>query len=181
LEYREAEDDNKRAWRCSICAGNSLITLTGVSTSAAVRHLRKKHKISLTQEDEITSQQSSDLASSITEEYDLPVHRSLVHSVNVGKFRYHLLRWVVNSQLAFTAVEDEDFQAMLITLAPSISPYLITGDTVRNWVLDEYLRANEAVKQLLAEAKLRIHISFDLWTLPYQMALCAVIAYFVGP
>ena len=70
---------------------------------------------------------------------------------------------------------------MLLILLQLISPYLVGGDTIRNWALDEYLRANDTVKQLLADAKSRVHISFDLWTLPYQLVICAVITHFVNP
>jgi hypothetical protein len=182
-EYRAADDGSKRAWRCSLCIGDSLAILSGNSTSPAHRHLKKKHKLLLGREstDNESSYCDSDLSSTVTDGLELPIHRSLVHSVNINQFRYHLLRWIVNRQLAFTEVEDDDFRAMLSTLSQSISPYLVGGDTIRNWALDEYLRANDTVKQLLANAKSRVHISFDLWTSPHQLAICAVVAHFVSP
>jgi hypothetical protein len=42
--------------------------------------------------------------------------RGLIHSVNISRFRYHLLRWIVNRHISLIEVEDEDFQKLLLTL-----------------------------------------------------------------
>jgi hypothetical protein len=68
----------------------------------------------------------------------------------------------VNKQLPFTTVEDNDFRQMLLALSPSIESYIVGKSTVRNWVTEEYERARLQVKELLAEAKSKIPISFDL-------------------
>ena len=71
---------------------------------------------------------------------------------------------------------------MLLCLSQLIEPCLVQcGDTVRNWIEEEYFRAKQHVKQRLAEARSRIHISFDLWTSPNSIAICAVVADFVNP
>ena len=54
-----------------------------------------------------------------------------------------------------------------------------SGATSRNWVKDEYSRGRLLIRQLSAEAKSRIHISFDLWTSPNGYALCGICAHFV--
>jgi hypothetical protein len=74
-------------------------------------HLRKKHR-KLLQEEDVTSEQE-----------DQEVVRGLVHSVNIPRFRYHLLRWIVRRHISFTEVEDEDFQALLTELNTIIKPY----------------------------------------------------------
>jgi hypothetical protein len=56
-------------------------------------HLRKKHR-KLLQEEEITPEQE-----------DQEVVRGLVHSVNIPRFRYHLLRWIIRRHILFTEVE----------------------------------------------------------------------------
>lgn len=55
-----------------------------------------------------------------------------------------------------------------------------SSQTIRNWAQSEYVAAQSQVKQILVEARSRIHISFDLWTSPNGYALCAICAHFVG-
>jgi hypothetical protein len=177
-EYIAIDNPDQHAWRCRNCSdGNSLIVLHGksASTSPAARHLKKKHGI-LLYEDE-----ASDLASTTTDGRELPVVSGLIQRVDVEAFRYHLLRWIVNRQVAFIEIEDEDFRQMLLCLSQTIEPYLVQcGDTLRNWLDEEYILAKRQVKQCLSEAKSKIHISFDLWTSPNALAICAVVAHFVN-
>ena len=155
-DYIALDDVDQHAWRCRHCSdGNSLIILHGkpASTSPAARHLKKKHEI-LLHEDE-----ASDAASTTTDGRELPVVSGLIQRVDVEAFRYHLLRWIVTRQVAFIEVEDEDFRQMLLCLSQTIEPYLVQcGDTLRNWLDEEYILAKRQVKQLLSEAKSRIHI-----------------------
>ena len=51
---------------------------------------------------------------------------------------------------------------MLVAVSPSIERYLIGKSTVRTWVKEEFNRTELDVQKVLAEAKSRIHISFDL-------------------
>jgi hypothetical protein len=177
-DYIAVDNPEQHAWRCrhrKCNPGTSLIVLHSKSISPAVRHLRKKHGI-IFNEDE-----SSDPASTTTDGLELPLVSGLIQRVDVEAFRYHLLRWMVNRQIAFIEVEDEDFRQMLLCLSQAIEPYLVhCGDTVRNWVEEEYIRAKQQVKQRLAEARSRIHISFDLWTSPNSLAICAMVAHFVN-
>ena len=54
-------------------------------------------------------------------------------TVNVDKFRYHLLRWIVNKQIPFDKVKDEDFREILLSLSVTIDRYLIqSSQTIRN-------------------------------------------------
>jgi hypothetical protein len=177
-DYVAIDNPEQHAWRCrhqKCNPGTSLIILHNKSISPAVRHLRKKHGIIFIEDE------SSDLASTTTDGLELPVVSGLIRRVDVEAFRYHLLRWMVKRQLAFIKVEDEDFQKMLLCLSQTIEPYLVQcGDTIRNWVEEEYIQAKQQVKQRLAEARSRIHISFDLWTSPNSLAICAVVAHFVN-
>ena len=70
---------------------------------------------------------------------------------------------------------------MLLALSPSIESYMVGKSTIRNWVVEEYERARLQVKEVLAEAKSKIHISFDLWTSPNTYVIYVICAYFVRP
>jgi hypothetical protein len=179
-EYIALNDPNLHSWRCQLCSGNSLISLprNGTATAPALRHLRTKHRILLEDDGD-----SSGLnGSSITADDDTPstVISSLVTKVNIDRFRHHLLRWIVRRQLPFNIVEDEDFRKLLQALSPSIEPYLMHKSTIRNWLKEEYERMLLRIKQETAAAKLRIHISFDLWSSPNGYAICAICSHFVG-
>jgi len=99
-DYIAVDDPEQYAWRCRCCiGGDSMIFLHNKSISPAVRHLRNKHHMLL--EDE-----SSDLPSNTRDGPELPVVSSLIQKVNVEDFRYYLLRWIVNRQVAFIEVDD---------------------------------------------------------------------------
>lgn len=179
-QYIAVNDPSRWAWRCQLCGDNNvLIILTKTSTAAALRHVQFKHpgRIVSAANDEATS----DIA--ITERTDgsLGYQSSIKTTVNIDKFRYHLLRWIVNKQVPFDEVEDEDFRKMLLSLSPTVDRYLVqSSQTIRNWAEAEYLTARLQVKQVLSQAKSRIHISFDLWTSPNGYSICGICAHFVS-
>jgi hypothetical protein len=95
----------------------------------------------------VQEEEQSSVVSNTTDGQELPVVPTLVQRVKVEDFRYHLLRWMVNRQVPFREIEDEDFRQMLLCLSQAIDPYLVQcGDTVRNWVELEFIRAKEQVK-----------------------------------
>jgi hypothetical protein len=60
-------------------------------------------------------------------------------------------------------------------------PLLITSNSVRNKIEDEFMRARNIVKkEVLARAISRIHVSCDLWLSPNGYVMCSVVAYFIG-
>ena len=71
---------------------------------------------------------------------------------------------------------------MLNSLNPTLQGYLVrSGDTVRNWMEDEFIEAQSIVrKEVLDKAISKIHISCDLWSSPNGYAMCGVAAHFVG-
>jgi hypothetical protein len=110
-----------------------------------------------------------------------PRLRQLTQTLDVNKWRRHLMRWIIRNHIPFTAVEDEDFRGMSMALNRSMEPHLIAGDSVRNWLSVAFLRVGLQVKELLANALSRIHISFDLWTSPNGLGICGIRAHFVSP
>ena len=64
----------------------------------------------------------------------------LVQKANITDFRMYLMRWIVRHHVAFSMVEDEDFQAMITSCNSGVADYLVqSGSTIRNWVEEEYL------------------------------------------
>ena len=106
--------------------------------------------------------------------------KSLVVTFNEASFRRYMTRWVVSRQISFIEIEDEDFRSMLREANPTVDRCLVTGDSIRRWVVADYQVAQEEVCAVIATARSRIHISFDLWTSPNGLGIVAVIAHFVG-
>jgi hypothetical protein len=91
------------------------------------------------------------------------------------------MKWVIESHIPYRVVESEAFQHMMISLSHLISPYLVqSGRTLATWALEDFIVAQRQVVDLLASAKSRIHVSFDLWSSPNHYALCGVVAHFAG-
>ena len=102
--------------------------------------------------------------------------------MNVPAFRRELLQWIVTRQHSFIEVEDPHFQGMLMALNQSVQAYLVdSGDTIKNWPEEEFVKAAACVKELLSTSLSRIHISMDLWSSPNGYALCGIVAHFVDP
>jgi hypothetical protein len=71
-----------------------------------------------------------------------PEYSSLKTVVKIDNFRYHMTRWIVENHLPFTVIKDVNFRAMLRSLNDVVNKQVIrTGDTIRNWVQDEFVTA----------------------------------------
>ena len=168
-------DGKTAAWKCSIC--ETVVVLSNKSTSNATRHLRKKHRIMQADDEDEDKGAVATQAKSTDGAY-----HALVNRVDITQFRKLLVDWIVQDQLPLSSVKSTSFRAMLLCLQPSIERYLIKShNTMRSWVVDEFEQARLLVKQRLALAKSKIHISFDLWTSPNAHAIVAVVAHFLSP
>ena len=181
-DYECVEDTNLHAWRCLYCLKNYLVVMKQGQdvTSNAWRHLRVTHSINL--DNALSRKRSRDEFEEDCQPASGPQVKGLMTVINVNEFRYRLTRWIVNRHVAFSEVENEDFQDMLRSVHPSINDYLVrSGNTIRNWVEDDFIEAKRLIQdEVLAQALSKIHISCDLWTSPNGYAMCGVAAHFIG-
>ena len=92
-----------------------------------------------------------------------PIVKGLIQMVNLDTFRYHLIRWVVERYIPFTVVKDVNFQQMLWSLNATVKDHLVkNGDSVRNWIEDEFIKAKGTIREVLGKAKSKIYISCNL-------------------
>jgi hypothetical protein len=77
------------AGACQRYVGNKIIHLSSKSTYAAVRHLRTKYHFISPNDGDI---EASDLASATIEDSEPTVMSTLLQSINVNRFRDHLVR-----------------------------------------------------------------------------------------
>jgi hypothetical protein len=168
-EYESMEDPNIHAWRCNFCPRDAIVILPNRAINPANRHLQAKHPaVWDVTRGEMTVEQDEQVS-------------GLIQRANITDFRFHLLRWIVRHNVAFTMVEDDDFQAIITACNSGVADYLVqSGSTIRNWVEEEYLYAMIEIEKVLAAAFSKIHISFDLWTSPNGYAFCGIMAHFVG-
>jgi hypothetical protein len=108
--------------------------------------------------------------------------RALYHSVNIDAFRKALIELTVVRQLSFATMTCTELRKVFLLLQPSLERYLVTSpQTIANWVYDEYKQVKIQVKAQLAEARSRIHISFDIWTAPNHTPIIGICAHFLTP
>jgi hypothetical protein len=82
--------------------------------------------------------------------------------------------------IALTCVESEAFRDWVLYICPALDKYLvISGDTIRRWIMKEFVRQRSEIKKELATARTRIHVSFDLWTSPNSKGLIGVIFHYL--
>jgi hypothetical protein len=164
-------------WICDLC--NKDLSLTG-STSNILRHLLKRHKIRVVEVDpEAQDLSDEEEASLISQNSSLLT--SYLNQVDIERFRELLVRWIVQCQIPFRAIQRSQFSDLLLCAAPSLKSYLASSpSTIKSWVLNDYLKAFEQVKSRLSDSNSKIHLSFDIWTSPSCSAIIAVCAHFLG-
>jgi hypothetical protein len=172
-EYVDVEDDKTRAWRCGRCVKDYLAITSLNGTGNARAHLKGKHQMSDIETFKIPKR---------PEDNSNQAHQSLVQVVKINDFWYHLTRWIVENHLPFIVVEDDNFRAMLRSLNCNVDKQIIrTGDTIRNWVQDEFVTAQNLIQtEVLDRAISKIHISCDIWSSPNEYAFCGIAAHFVS-
>ena len=146
------------SWICDRC--DSIISLRrSQSNWNTSRHLLRAHNIRVKREisdieEEKLAQQAKRRDKTFT---------ALIARVNIDRFRELLIRWVVQSQIPYSAVKSQSFRDLLLRLQPGIEKYLVRShNTVASWVDEEYQRGRQVIKSQLQLSLSRIHFSFDI-------------------
>jgi hypothetical protein len=164
-------------WICDYCDRVVAVKSSG-STLNASRHLFDTHKISMKRNREEEDREEQEQSQ---EQEDRPIKiAALVAKLNVERFSGLLVKWVMQSQIPFSAIEDKGFRDILLSLQPSLNRYLIKlHNSMSKWVKDEYQEARKQLKSVLAKSPSRIHISFDGWTSPSYKSMISICAHFL--
>src|SRR5205085_9216076 len=68
----------------------------------------------------------------------------------------------------------------VLYIAPGLKEYLVkSANTIRSWILWEFAKQRRYIKQELATARSRIHVSFDLWTSTNAKLFVGVVFHFL--
>ena len=149
--------ETSSAWICDLCDAVVAYRKT-LSTSNVLRHLKNAHQIPLKRtqfdrEEEDKSESELSRQSSVREIPPPSGFRALVTKCDVDRFRSLLLRWIIQRQIPYSAVEHTEFRDLLLYLQPSLEGYLIRShQTITAWIGDEYRKARLAIKSQLVNA-----------------------------
>ena len=149
------------------------------------RHLKRAHRIAYMKdtndmEEEEEEETSEAIDSSILVDEAPRQFAALYTTLNIDKFRCLLVRLFVQSQLPYILIEQPEFRQLLLYIQPSIGRYLPESrNTISNWIVDEFQQGQAALRDMISQAKSRVHLSFDIWTSPAQLPILGVCAHFV--
>ena len=111
-----------------------------------------------------------------------PFSTGLMTSIDFHRIRELLLKWIVTMHISFSMVENSNFRALLGACSSLVlSAIPLDGDTIRAWIMEDFITTREKVSKELLASKSLIHISFDLWTSPNQLAMIGVIGHWMNP
>jgi hypothetical protein len=130
------------------------------SSSAGIKHLKRKHKI-YKQGKRIKSSQTT-LSAAVS---------TAGTAISTG---------IVTMHIALTCVESETFRDWVLYVVPALDKYLVeSGDSIRRWIIREFERQRLEIKKQLTRAHSRIHVSFDLWTSANGKGLVGVVFHYL--
>jgi hypothetical protein len=105
---------------------------------------------------------------------------SLVDKKDFNTFKELLIHWFVWCQLAFFMVENQVFRELIAYLNEGLALLLPRArSTLRQWIMDEYLKQKAELKAELSLSLSRIHLAFDIWTASNRLGYLSVWAYWI--
>lgn len=161
---REKLEKGTSEWVCDTCHNEGKwFTYRSHSSTWIGKHLREQHSILRTSAMKPTKPRMFDGKApnrNITELLE-------AHSTKIENFKRHLTIWVCVDRQAFTCVQHPVFVQAIRDLSPEAASQIPkSANTVRNWILKEFEKQHDFLKEKLQLAKSRIHLSMDLWSTP---------------
>ena len=174
---RQTRPTDPPHWICDYC--NSILKpQRSRSTTNFRRHLKDKHKIGFESEADGVEEQGNEEEVDTAEEPPRQ-YSALYTTVNSERFRILLLRLFIYCQLPYSLIERQEFRDLLLYIQPSIDKYLITRNTIGNWIQDEFTKGQKVIQEIISQARSRIHISFDMWTSPPGTPILGICGHFL--
>jgi hypothetical protein len=168
-----ASQNPQKCWQCTYCGKIMPVHST---TYHAGDHLSKNHQVSKPG----SVPEERDAPGNIANQLTNMAYKALVTNVQIDRFRYLLVRWIVCMHVALSVIEHPTFRELMLYCCPAIEPFFVkTGTTIRRWIFMEFKKQRIRMKDELAQARSLIHISFDLWTSPNSLGMVAVVAHFL--
>jgi hypothetical protein len=84
--------------------------------------------------------------------------------------------------LPFSIVEQDEFRDLLLYSSPQLrgnDTLPKSGNSIKTWLLELFLLSQLVLIKLLYDSRAKIHISFDLWSLPNHFSMLGIIGHFI--
>lgn len=149
------------------------------STSTAIRHMEKKHRIdehgSIAQDSPTNTQRTIDSFNSLIVE-----RNHAIRDFDLATFKALLVRLFTIEQLPLAKVDSAAFRDLLVYLQPNLRGSIPGRTSLTRYIGYAYEKSITTVEETLANAKTNINLSFDLWTSPgRRLSLLGVVAHFL--
>lgn|SRR5215469_2341752 len=168
--------DGIQRWKCEPCwEAKKFIHFALSSNKAIIKHLKNKHKI-------MQSNPGGSIQLTLTPAEDSDGISIQIPSLfNWEMLKLRLIEWIVVMHIAFSQVENQWFRRFLACLSPTLEQWIPkAGNTVKAWIFTEFKKRQETIKKNLHSSKSRIHLSFDLWTSPNNIAFVGIVGHFMS-
>lgn len=188
-EYKKTNREEEGAsWICDHC--DRVLSLARCqSTGNILRHLREEHRVTpptpINRREDVPRGTPAESTISYASSTSQPERSSssilsFTHRVDIIEFRNLLIRWIVQQQVPYFAVDQQEFRDLLYYLAPGLKDILSTSHTtIGRWIKAEYQAAKQSIKELLVKSLSKIHLSFDLWTSPSGLPILGLCAHYL--
>jgi hypothetical protein len=173
-EMRALDSNNlDKYWLCHQCLPTTQIYKINSpdgnsNTGAPIRHLKFVHKVNWKERGEDMDTSNSSTSSTIPSLFAhaatkaTHVFQGLVTKIQVDDFRWFLLKWIISMHIALVMIESESFRELIHAIAPALDQFMVSSaTTTRNRILKLFEEQSLVIKQKLAKARPKIHISFD--------------------
>ena len=181
------DDTHEDVFLCKHCESIGITKLfDGEATTPAGRHLKKQHRIFPDGElqdqdgDEPLAKRQAIIDFAKTSSSDKSSQRLVVRTA-AEEFKNLLMGWIIDANIPFYGIEHPLFRELLLVLNRDFINELLpeSADAVKNWITMEYETRKTLLKREFQVSRSKIHITFDLWTSPNNIALLSIIAHFV--
>jgi hypothetical protein len=179
LTESDSSSTDGKFWVCHKCYN----IFDAEATTSPAKHLRQKHGITKDGELLRASTAGKRSSSAIDELFQarankktkLPPPRKIQ-----DRFQELLVKWVSDSDIPFSVVENKHFRDLLSIVNPMQTDDLLPRShaTTRNWLKTQYNLYFDALKAEITATPNPIHISFDGWSSPGTAAFFAVVAHY---
>jgi hypothetical protein len=166
-------------WCCRRCdAYGKPQFFSAQSTSASQGHLLRSHNIV---EDSPSRPDNEMTVLDIQREASDRSTPSSIPQAKISRARELLVGYIVDCDLPFTALESVYIKELLKQLDPGFAQELPQSrSTIGRDIKEVFESKMMAVKADLTKALSQIHISFDLWTSPNNLAMISVFGHFIN-
>jgi hypothetical protein len=182
----QKERDSTRHWYCKEChriKHHRPHIYAGTGTANHIKHLAQHHQIAIGknagQPYRVSVIDQLQLAASNPQEQ--ATINTLIRAFNPTYFFQLLIRWLVLTKMPFSAINSPHLRALLTYLndAVRIGDCLPSHGTIRSFVLKEYKRHKDTIKDILAAAPGQLHFSMDIWTGRNRKSILGINTHFI--